>query len=520
MLRNPLEAVDKRSRYSYCRCAMRVVLAGYNVDAAVLEGLKKSSGPREDVTPETLSASYARISRDPRPADKLRAVARAEVARARRSNETIIFKMGHHSVAEHAVFNFDIIGVSRLAIEEIERFRLCSFTEKSQRYITLGNDFVIPAEIKRAGKEGLFVRTVRAQNALYHRLLEKLLPHVFEGNREMASDPRKRGTLEGWAKEDARYAVSLATEGQLGLTINARNLELLIRRFAAKDSAELRRLNGSLYRLAKKVAPSIILFTDPSDFDAKTYAGVRDEAGDFAARGAGEPGIGSEGRDVRLVDSTPLGDRKILAALLHTVSRRPHGECLDRAKGMTRPEQEGLVRRVFQHMEFYDFPLREFEHADLTYALVLSASCFAQLKRHRMATLTCQDYDPGLGVTIPPSIREIGAEKEFLEIVGRTEEAHEVLRRKVGRAADYVLTNAHRRRALLKLNVRELYHVSRLREDATAQWEIRRVSAEMARLAKKRFPLATLLLGAKDRYSEIFRGVFGRPPKVPVPPVF
>src|SRR5512137_3177838 len=147
---------------------MRVLLAGYNVDSAVLDELKRNSPPREDVTPETLSASYARISRDPRPADELRAAARAEVERARRSNQSIIFKMGHHSVAEHAVFNFDIIGVSRLAIEEIEKFRLSSYTEKSQRYITLGDDFVVPREITEAGTAAEFVQTVRLQNALYH----------------------------------------------------------------------------------------------------------------------------------------------------------------------------------------------------------------------------------------------------------------------------------------------------------------------------------------------------------------
>ncbi len=497
---------------------MRVVLAGYNVDAAVLDELKRSSSPRDDVTPETLSASYARISRDPRPADELRAVARAEVARARRSNETIIFKMGHHSVAEHAVFNFDIIGVSRLAIEEIERFRLCSFTEKSQRYITLGSDFVVPAEIESAGGRGLFVRTVRAQNALYHRLLKRLRPHVFDKHKELAADPKKHAILDGWAKEDARYAVSLATEGQLGMTINARNLELLLRRFGAMDSAEIRELNTALYRLAKEVAPSIILFTDPSDFDAKTYAEIREAAGKFTGPRAGERGRGGKTEGVRLADATPLGDQKILAALLHTVSRRSYDRCLDKVKAMARSEKAELVRRAFRHMEFYDFPLREFEHADLTYDLVLSASCFAQLKRHRMATLTRQGYDPGLGVTVPPSIREIGAESDFLEIVERTEKAHRDLGEKAGRAADYVLTNAHRRRVLLRLNVRELYHVSRLREDATAQWEIRRVTAEMARLARRRMPLATLLLGAKDAYAGVYAEVFGRPPKVRIPP--
>src|SRR5512143_1752815 len=163
---------------------MKIVLAGYNVDSAVLDGLRKNSPPREDVTPETLSASYARISRDPRPVDELRAGARAEVERARRSNQSIIFKMGHHSVAEHAVFNFDIAGVSRLAIEEIERFRLCSFTEKSQRYITLGDDFVVPAEVRRDGLERLFAAIVKAQNRLYHRLYARLKPHVLETHRD------------------------------------------------------------------------------------------------------------------------------------------------------------------------------------------------------------------------------------------------------------------------------------------------------------------------------------------------
>ena len=137
---------------------MKVVLAGYNVDRDVLDELKRLAGPeRLDVTPETLSASYARISRDPRPADELRRAARKEVEKARRSNQTIIFKMGHHSVAEHAVFNFDVVGPSRLAIEELERFRLASFTEKSQRYITLGDDFVVPDEVAASGQLDAFL---------------------------------------------------------------------------------------------------------------------------------------------------------------------------------------------------------------------------------------------------------------------------------------------------------------------------------------------------------------------------
>lgn len=496
---------------------MRVLLAGYNVDSAVLDELKRLSPPREDITPETLSAAYARISRDPRPVDDLRAAARAEVERARRSNQSIIFKMGHHSVAEHAVFNFDVVGVSRLAIEEIERFRLVSFTEKSQRYITLGEDFVVPEEIKRARREALFVRTVKAQNALYHRLYARLKPHVFAKHAAAAADPRNHAVLDGWAKEDARYAVSLATEGQLGMTVNARNLELLIRRFAAKGLEEVRALNARLYELARAVAPSIILFTDPSPFDAGTYPDLAEAAAGWPPRRDSRRAPSRTAAGVALAAATPDGDTRTIAALLHTVTRLSYKECLARAAKAGAAARRDLVRRAFARMEFYDFPLREFEHADLVYDLVLSASCFAQLKRHRMATLTWQRYDPALGVTVPPSFREAGLEKDFLAVVARTEEAHAALEKEAGPAADYVLTNAHRRRALLKVNVRELYHISRLREDVSAQWEIRRVAAEMSRLAEREMPLACLLLGGKDAYPGVYAKVFGRAPKM-VPP--
>lgn len=499
---------------------MRVLLAGYNVDSAVLDELKAASPPRDDVTPETLSAAYARISRDPRPVDALRAAARTEVERARRSNRTIIFGMGHHSVAEHAVFNFDLIGLSRLAIEEIERFRLCSFTEKSQRYIALGDDFVVPEEIRRAGREALFVDTVRVQNVLYHALYARLRPYFFEAFREAAVESRNHAVLDGWAKEDARYAVSLATEGQLGMTLNGRNLEFLIRRLDARGLAELRELRERLYELARNVAPSIVLFTAATEFDARTYAELAEAAGKDAIRNrAGRRGARRE-PEVRLVDATPEADLKVLAALLHSVSKEPYDAVLARARGLSSGARRELYKIAFRRMEFHDFPPREFEHAGLTFALTISASCYAQLKRHRMATLTAQPYDPGLGITIPPSIEAVGAADEFRAVVARTEETYATLAEDCGPAAAYVLTNAHRRRVLLHLNMRELYHISRLREDATAQWDIRRIAAEMSRQAKKSMPLAGLLLGGKDAYPEAYRRIFGAAPAAAPPRLF
>ena len=465
---------------------MKVILAGYNLDADVIEDLKKTSRPRQDVTPETLSASYARISRDPRPIDELRRDARQEVEKARRSNSTIIFKMGHHSIAEHAVFNFDILGVSRLALEEIEKFRLCAYTEKSQRYQRLEDDFVVPDEIRNSNLETDFVETIREQNHLYHKLVEK-----------------------GVEPEDARYVTALATEGQVGLTINARNLEFLFRRFASHPLSEVQKLGREMFKLVEPIAPSIILFTEANDFDRKTYAGI--QKGLEGIRGQKKR---KRAEEVRLEYYTKNADEVILAALIHSSKDLPFKQCLKKAKEMSEDDKKELVKDRFKFAEFYDRPPREFEYADLTYNLVISAACFGQLKRHRMASITSQPYDPAPGVTIPEPITKAGLEKEFNRVINITNKAHEKISAKDPLAVQYVLTNAHRRRVLIKVNARELYHISRLREDKHAQWDIRRISTGMVALAKEAMPLTMLFIGGKDSYPEVYRAHFGKKPRM------
>ena len=414
-------------------------------------------------------------------------------------------------VAEHAVFNFDIIGLSRLAIEELERFRLCSFTEKSQRYNRLEDDYVLPEEIARAGKKALFRETVRAQNDLYHKLYARLRTYVFDSHPALAADKKKVPLLEGWAKEDARYIVSLATEGQLGMTVNARSLEFMIRRFSANNLAEIHELNLRLHDLAKDVAPSIILFTEGGEFDSQTPAELEKEAARHLVTGE------EAANPVSLAAYTPDADTRLAAALLFSSTSASYAACFRKAEKMNDKDRKALVETCFKHMEFFDFVQREFEHIDLTYDVVISAASFAQLKRHRMATLTTQDYDPGLGVVVPPSIRSVGAGEDFLAVIRQTEDAYKEIYEVAGRPAAYVLTNSHCRRVLFKVNARELYHISRLREDSTAQWDIRETAIKMSDLARRAMPLAGMLLGGKDTYPRVYKKVFGRPPKLEPP---
>ncbi|TET46930.1 FAD-dependent thymidylate synthase [candidate division TA06 bacterium] len=488
---------------------MKIILAGYNVDADVIDELA-ASREMGDVTPETISAAYARISRDPRPVDELRKLARKEVEKARRSNKNIIFGLGHHSVAEHAVFNFDIIGVSRLAIEEIEKFRLCSYTEKSQRYITLKDEFIVPPEIQGSNLESRFVKTVNAQNELYHKLFDRLKERVARWYHDEAESPGELGIIEGIAKEDARYITSLATAGQLGETINARNLELLLRRFASHELLEVREIGKRMYECVADVAPSIILFTEANDYDQKTYPALRTVSADLAKTGI-QP---ERPVTVQLVDYTKDADLVLVVALLHTSTEMSYQKCREVGEKLSLEKKREIVKTACQRMELYDPVLREFEYIHLSFDIVVSASGFAQLKRHRMATITVQNYTPELGLTVPQSVIDCGMEKEFSSVAEMSERSYHALLEQSPSVAPYALTNAHRRRVLLGLNARELYHFSRLREDLTAQWEIRSVCKRMTELAREIMPLTVLLVGGKDSYPGIYEQVYGKPPKV------
>lgn len=484
---------------------MKILLAGYNLDYDLINELKNKSGLKQDLTPETISAAYARISRSPKPVNELREISREEVDKARQSNRNIVFEMGHSSVAEHAVFNIDVIGVSRLLVEELEKFRLCSFTEKSQRYVLFNKDFVIPEEIRQAKLTDLFTATIQTQNDYYHSLYEKLRPYIFEKHKDLADNPANKSLLEGWAKEDVRYAISLATQTQLGMTINARNLELMLRRLAALPLAEARECSKQLYAATKEIAPSLIRYTKATDYDKFTRENLRRQCADLSEQyGAGIKKLS----DVQLTYATPAADNRIAAALLFSSSDIPYAMCLTMAGKMTPPTKKSFMKTAFTNLQAHDAVLREMENVDLQFELILSSSCFAQLKRHRMSTLIAQEYNPQLGVTVPPSIKAIGQQKNFMDIMRQTQNAYEQIKAKAPMAAAYVLTNAHRKRVLMKFNAREMYHLARLRSDAHAQWDIRDLTDKMLRQARKVMPLTLMMACGKDSFSALHKKTF------------
>lgn len=489
---------------------MEVKLAGYNIDSSIIERVRAAEGLSAlPLTPETIAVAYARISRDSSPVTELRSKSIDDVDSARKSARSIVFEMNHQSVAEHAVFNFDILDISRLCVESLEWHRLCSYTEKSQRYQELVGDHIVPKEFEGEARP-LFERTMREQNELYARAYKVLLEHFKGKYPDMLQKKADRRTVEGFAKEDARYAVGLATKAQLGFTANARNLEYLIRRMRGNPLEEVRALGEQFFRLAGGVAPSLILLTDPEEYlkefgrplnddhFIKTHPNARKLASETMGKYSEGPW---DGKEVRLIGWSADADRDILRAILHSHTQAPAEGCGNAADRLIREGRaEAFMREYLAYSNPWESATREFEFADFTFEIILSSACYGQMKRHRMSSQLVQEYDPELGFTCPPSVTETGLRKDFEDNYMASSEAYYELSKYDRAAAQYALTNGHRRRMLIRANARELHHISRLREDAHAQWDIRKVSGDMLALAREKCPLGLMLAWGKDRF--------------------
>lgn len=459
---------------------MKVELAGYNIDRSLISKLNSMNA-----TPETISAAYARISRSKKSVTELREESLLEVEKARKSNKNIIYDMGHGSIAEHAVFNFDLINVSRYIAEQIQRTRLASFTEKSQRYVTLKGDYYEPFEFSSDKQRELFSDVILMQNRFYQKAVKDATKYYIDCYSDM-----KAKECENRAKEDARYILALATLTQMGMTINARSLENLLRRLDRLELIEAKILSEKIKNSVKSTAPSLIKYVS-----AENNFNICDK--DLSIN---NPSKNEE--EVSLLDFTADGDEKILALCLFEKGRGDFHNILKFVKQLTLSKKKSFFQEIFKELKPWTKVPSVFEIAEATFQVSVSSSCFGQLKRHRLSSQYRTSYNPANGVVVPEIFEQLKLQEEFLEIIKKVDQAYEVFESSKPGTGAYILTNAHKISVIIKANLREWYHFTRLRSDSHSQWEIRDLSKKIEEKLKKTFPLAGFSLGGKEEFKK------------------
>ncbi|MBM3940252.1 MAG: hypothetical protein FJ318_05065 [SAR202 cluster bacterium] len=437
-----------------------------------------------ELTEEQIAVIFAMTSRRPEPFDKIRSVVSAE--KAADFNERWVLNYGHASVAEHAILHMAVENVSRLACDTLEDNRLASYTEKSSRYQVFPGDYYhVPSELDaKPGPRGRYLDTCKALFTHYDRLVEGLKQHL-RAVRPMNEGERESGyalRLRREATDTARFVLPAATLTNVGVTMNARSMEHAITKLLSADLAEERLLGQHLMSEGRKVTPTLIKYAAFNDYLAKTRAAQALASAPFARPAASKS-------QAALMHSDADAERKIAAAFLYRHAHQPYPEVWNRVMAMRHDELEATIDLALRDLGAHDAPIRELESAYLTFEFVFDYGAYREFKRHRMQTYIPQPATTAHGYVTPQLVRDAGLLPEFEAAMRASDAGFRAVASELPAVAQYLVTHAHKRRVLATMNIRECYHLFKLRTQPTAHFSLVAVMQKAMALARQAHPL-------------------------------
>ena len=154
-----------------------------------------------------------------------------------------IVGMGHHSVIEHAVFTFSVEGVSRALTHQLVRHRIASFSQQSQRYVSMDDpSYVVPHTIE-GDPEAM-------------ALFESTMDAIWKAYSDLEA--------MGIPPEDARYVLPNGCTTNITITMNARELlHFFSLRCCNRAQWEIREMADRMLDLCLEVSPVIFRNAGP-----------------------------------------------------------------------------------------------------------------------------------------------------------------------------------------------------------------------------------------------------------------
>lgn len=189
---------------------------------------------------ERLSAAAARSCYSKKSASKL--MGEIDEERAGKAISEIT-GMGHHSVIEHASYTFSLEGVSRAMTHQLVRHRIASFSQQSQRYVSLKEpSYVMPPSIE--------------SDEQLKQEFEELMETIWSSYRKLANQV---------PVEDARYVLPNACTTNITVTMNARELwHFFTLRCCRRAQWEIRSVADEMLRQVNEVSPHIFSDAGPA----------------------------------------------------------------------------------------------------------------------------------------------------------------------------------------------------------------------------------------------------------------
>jgi thymidylate synthase ThyX len=305
------------------------------------------------------------------------------------------FYGGHHTVFQHAHFEFGLENVSRqLVWSLLHAHPFYNSEQQSQRYVRLDRaQAYVPAASAHFGADerAIYERAVTKAWNYYRELTRVLQPtareiladiwHVSEMSHAKRVQKVER-QAEKRAIEVARYVLPVAAFTTMVHTLSGIVLHRLWRMHAASDTpSEARHVIGEMVARVREVDPQFFDRFDnvPMDEPPEWHQPAR--AGEAFAR---EFDAKLAGLTSRLVDypprAIPVMAEAYRAVMAVTVAECPDTEALDRMLNPARNPYRRETLDIGVHAPM----MRALQHANFTFAKKISHTADSQDQRHRM----------------------------------------------------------------------------------------------------------------------------------------
>jgi thymidylate synthase ThyX len=425
------------------------------------------------------------------------------------------FYSGHHTVYQHAHFEFGLENISRQFVWSfLHAHPFYNSEQQSQRYVRLDRaQAYVPPEngTFRASERAIYDRAIACAWERYRELAHILQQ---EANRTLSdiwhigpmSHPRRLEKIKAAAGkrsiEVARYVLPVAAFTTMVHTLSGIVLHRLWRLQAACDTpTESRMVIGQMVERVREVDAQFFdrFGTEPLEELPEWSEGeITGDGEGFAAEFDAE----LAGRTSKLVDYS-TNTLKVVASAYRAVLGLTERDCAD-AEAVDRllNPSRNAYRREWINIGVHAPIMRALQHANLTFAKRISHTADSQDQRHRMIPgsrplLTLADTRKPDYIT-PMLIRENARAREIYETA--MDEAwaakNELLDRGVStEIALYLLPNAKAIRLVESGSLLHLLHKWTMRTCFNAQEEIYQASMEEVEQLRAVFPQLAAYIG-------------------------
>ena len=315
-----------------------------------------------------------------------------------RQRETIgklTYEGGHHTVYQHASFEFGLENISRQFVwSALHSYPFYNSEQQSQRYVKLGEPraFVPPID---GEARAIYERAIVDAWASYARLSELLKDDTFRILKELrhvtpnaSADRLKAIEKEAVKKaiETARYVIPLGAFTAMVHTISGITLYRLYRMMNASDTPyEARLVIGAMVDAVRQHDPAFFdrVGIQPLDEDEVPEVGFphpRRNGDAFAAQFDRQ----LNGRVAQLVDASPNAESVIAEAVRAVFGLNADELTEDDALARLLDPAQNKYRLDTLNVSYHSPLMRTLQHASYAFRKRLSHTADSQDQRHRM----------------------------------------------------------------------------------------------------------------------------------------